>query len=108
MIRELPYPHKDGKALPPEVLKLGKSLPVQVSEATVKPPQSLLFYCVLSAASHHKESFLAPAASLAASAQAAAGQQNLYGPSFSRPVSSTHLTVSNECNVLAGEQNFSW
>ena len=39
---------------------------MQVSEATVKPPQSLLFHCVLSVTSHHKEFFPAPAASLAA------------------------------------------
>ena len=34
-------------------------------------------------------------------------QRNLYRPSFSQPVSSLHLAVSNKCNVLAGEQNFS-
>ena len=48
---------------------MAKSLPVQVSKATVKPPQSLLFQS-LSAASHPKESFPSPAASLAASAPA--------------------------------------
>ena len=47
-----------------------KSLPVQVSDATVKPPQSHLFYCILGASSHHQKSFPAPAASLAVSAPA--------------------------------------
>ena len=60
-----------------EVSKVAKSLPVQLSETTVKPPQSLLFNCVLRAASHHQESFPAPAAFLAASAPA---------PSLATPV----------------------
>ena len=34
------------------------------------------------------------------------GQMNSYQPSFSRLVSSPNLAVSNECNVLAGEQDF--
>ena len=44
---------------------------------------------------------------LATAAHAGRTQLNLYRPSFSRPVSSPHLAVSNECNVLAGKQNFS-
>ena len=32
-------------------------------------------------------------------------KRNSYQPSFSRLVSSPHLTISSECNVLAGEQN---
>ena len=39
------------------VLKVAKSLPVEVSEATVKPLQSVLFHCVLGTTSYHKESF---------------------------------------------------
>ena len=35
-------------------------------------------------------------------------QRNLYRPFFRRLVSSPHLAVSNECNVPAGKQNFSW
>ena len=31
------YPRQDVQALPPKVLKVAKSLPVQVSEGTVKP-----------------------------------------------------------------------
>ena len=37
------------------------------------------------------------------SLQSTGKQLNLSWPSFSRPVSSPHLPVSNECNVLAGE-----
>ena len=33
-------------------------------------------------------------------------QRNLYRPYFSGPVSIQHLAVSNECKVLAGEQDF--
>ena len=33
-------------------------------------------------------------------------QGNLSRPSFSRPVSSPQFPLSNECNVLAGEQRF--
>ena len=50
---------------------------MQVSEATVKPLQSLLFHCVLGTTSHYKESFPAPGAFLAASAPA---------PSLAAPV----------------------
>ena len=46
------YPCQDVQALPSEVSKVVKSLPVQVSEATAKPPQDLLFHSVLCAASH--------------------------------------------------------
>ena len=62
---------------------------MKVSEATVKPPQSLLFHCVLGAASHHKESFPAPDASLAASAPA---------PSLAAPV----LEPGCRCFLLQG------
>ena len=37
---------------------------------------------------------------------AGGGRRNLYRPSLSRPVSSPPLAVPNECNVLAGEQDF--
>ena len=67
---------------------MAKSLPVQVSKATVKPPQSLLFQS-LGAASHSKESFPAPAASLAASAPA---------PSLAAPV----LEPGRRCYLLQG------
>jgi hypothetical protein len=68
LIQEYCIPTKMSKLF--QVSKVAKCLLVQVSEATVKPPQRLLFNCVLGAASHHQESFPAPAASLAASAPA--------------------------------------
>ena len=83
------YPRQDVQALPPKVSKVAKSLPVQVSKANVKPPQSLLFHCVLGATSHHKESFPAPAASLAASAPA---------PFLAAPV----LEPGHHCFLLQG------
>ena len=46
------YPRQDVQALLSEVSKVAKSLSVQLSEATVKPPQGLLFHCALCAASH--------------------------------------------------------
>ena len=46
------YPRQDVQALPFEVLKVAKSLPLQVAEATVKPTQGLLFHCVLGARCH--------------------------------------------------------
>ena len=69
LIQKYRIPRQNVQAPPPEVSKVTKSLPFQVSEATVKPPQSLIFHCVLGATSHHKKSFMAasaPASSLAA------------------------------------------
>ena len=71
------------------MLKVAKSLPMQVSEATVKPLQSLLFHCVLGTTSHHKESFPAPGAFLAASAPA---------PSLAAPV----FEPGRRCFLLQG------
>ena len=52
------YTRQDVQGLPSKLLNVAKSLPMQVSKSTVKPPQGLLFHCVLGAASHHQESFL--------------------------------------------------
>ena len=85
-ITEILYHRQDVQALPPQVPKVAKSLHVQVS---FKPPQNLLFHCVLGTTSHHKESFPDPAASLAASAPA---------PFLAAPV----LEPGHHCFLLQG------
>ena len=94
LLQEYCIPVKMSMLFLPRCQKWPKSLLVQVSEATVKPPQSLFFQTLSSGAtSHHKESFPAPATSLPASAPA---------PSLAATV----LEPSNHCFLLQGSLSY--